>query len=707
MRSPVGELVSAMRRAVVPRNDTPAPYVSRSGGPAYGGLVATGDPTQAIEAYGSNGTLFSIINKLSTSVAAVEWHMHRTTHQRTGAGCDVCEMPGVSLVPSHPAMSVWDHPNDFFTPMLFAETFQQHIDLVGEAWWVVAYLAKRPIELWPVRPDRMAPVRDPRKFIAGYVYRSPDGQLIPLRLDEVIFLRQPAPWDPYRGAGAVQTLMNNLWGAKYAAEWNRRFFENSAIPGGIVELPVSLSDPEWAQFQQRWAESHKGVSNAHTVATLEYGAKWVDVKYTQRDMEFAELRRVNREEIREAFGIHGHVLGLSEDVNRANAMAADASYGRRLIVPRCDRIKDALNGPFMKLFGAMGKGYEFCYVSPVPEDREGDDAERASKTTAFKTLIDAGVDPEDAAMVVGLPKMKMIEKAPAPMPAPPPAGAPTPPGEDDDAAEVEAVTRWIRRIAAHGVTVLDHPGHADQSVHGRKRGAGDPDSGVRESLAEAKTIGQVNSAVATEAKRITGRNVAVDFAGSDLQIAREHGEGVLRNMERYPKTPVGRVETYGEGSGRDSAFGPNDTTTFAYNTGAYVEGGVDKISFNNHFASDPDFYRFQLKNAEATGSMPRGLGTPIGIATHEFGHSVARHVDAETTAGEIAAFGKKKAGHSTAKEYIEMEIGFYATTNHQELAADAFADVQINGNLASGLSKEIVNAIDTRYRTEYGENPKS
>lgn len=423
MRSPVGELVSAVRGVIVrPRNDAAVPYVARSGANYIGGSSATADQGAALEASGSNGTLFAIINRLSTSVAALDWHMHRLGAPQDTT-CDVCDEPGVTLIDAHPALSVWNKPNDFFTPMLFTETFEQHIDLVGEAWWVVSYLGNRPIELWPVRPDRMAPVRDPQKFITGYVYRAPDGQLIPLRLDEVVMLRTPAPWDPYRGAGAVQTLMSQLYGAKYASEWNKRFFENSAIPGGVIEMPVHLQDEEWDEFQRRWGESHRGVRNAHTVAMLEYGAKWIDTKFTQRDMEFSELRRATREEIREAFGIHGHVLGLSEDVNRANAEAGAATFARWLIVPRAERIKDALNGPFLRLFKGFDKGYAFAYTNPVPEDTEADNATRLSKATAFSTLVSAGVNADDAAQVCGLPQMRFTKPAP-PQPALAAAGAP-------------------------------------------------------------------------------------------------------------------------------------------------------------------------------------------------------------------------------------------------------------------------------------------
>jgi len=343
--SPGAALVRAARAVLSPRNELPTPYVARRDPPGQLGGGAVADQAGQLNSTASNGTLFSIINTLSTDVAAVDWHMHRTIRQREGAMCPDCDMPGVTMVPKHPALQVLNHPNDYFTRYELFESVQQHIDLVGEGWMTVAYAMGRPVELWPVCPDRMAPVRDPDNYLVGYVYRAPDGQLVPLGKEEVLFIRVPNPIDPYRGMGAVQSLINQLWGARYAAEWNRRFFENSALPDGIIEIPNHLSDPEFEEFQDRFMETHKGVSNAHTVGMLEHGAKWVDLKYTQRDMEFVELRKVTREEIREAFGIHGHVLGMSETVNRANAEAADTAHARRKVVMLAD-ISSRFEGQF-------------------------------------------------------------------------------------------------------------------------------------------------------------------------------------------------------------------------------------------------------------------------------------------------------------------------------------------------------------------------
>src|SRR5258708_39754655 len=82
--------------------------------------------------------------------------------------------------------------------------------------------------------------------------------------------------------------------ARFSAAWNRQFFLNSAEPRGVVEVPSSLDDPEFDEFQMRWAETHQGIGAAHKVAMLENGAKWIPNQMSVRDMDFANLRSEER-----------------------------------------------------------------------------------------------------------------------------------------------------------------------------------------------------------------------------------------------------------------------------------------------------------------------------------------------------------------------------------------------------------------------------
>ncbi len=381
-------------------------------------MFGSNSMTQQMNSMEHVGIVFGMVNRLAVTTSAVDWKLYRkNTDARRRYAYDATT-PRVEVT-SHAALDLWNKPNPFSYRQLFVEGFQQHLDLTGEAYWVLLRNSalSTPLEMWYVRPDKMEPIPHPDKYLAGYIYYGPDGEQIPLMPDEVIQLKMPNPGDQYRGLGPIQSVLTSIDALRFSAAWNRNFFLNDARPGGIIELPDSLDDIQFREFRDRWEEQHRGVTAAGRVAILEHGGKWTENQYTMRDMQFAELRHVSRDEIMESFGFPKSELGIVEDVNRANAIAGSTVFAQRLNTPRLDRIKGALNHFFLPNF-VNGENLEFDYCNSIPDDREADDRERGSKADAFKTLVEAGVDPDEAAAIVGYSQMKMASVAPAVAPQP-------------------------------------------------------------------------------------------------------------------------------------------------------------------------------------------------------------------------------------------------------------------------------------------------
>lgn len=450
-------------------NLAPVPYVgTRSSSSTLGFLTPTlSSRSQQLEAMGANGTVFAIVDATSQGVASATWHLYRKS--KTGNPADRVE------VTSHAALDLWRKPNPFFTQQELIEAGQQHQDLTGETWLVVSRNPRStiPLELWPVKPDKMDPVPSPTAYLSGYQYNGPDGEKIPLNLDEVIFIRRPNPSDPYRGIGPVQSVLMDLDANKYSAEWNRNFFLNSAEPGGIIQVDRRLSDDEFQEMRMRWQEQHQGVAQAHRVALLEQGT-WVDRRYAQKDMQFAELRTMSSEIIRQAFRFPVPMLGTSENVNRANADAAQVVFARWLLVPRLDRWKQALNNDLLPLFFPPGTpdaaiDVEFDYDTPVPEDEDAANQAIQVRAAAAVALIGAGFNAVETLAALELPEISWTKPAAPPVPpqAPPGtgesggSGGGTPPADNDPAARALAVRHHHDRA---GVPLLDAdpgPAHPD------------------------------------------------------------------------------------------------------------------------------------------------------------------------------------------------------------------------------------------------------
>ena len=412
--------------------------------------------------YSRSGTVFAIVSLLaavvgiaglaSLQVGTADGRVRYTTADH---GTDQR-----TEVVQHAALTLWNKPNDFHTGFEFREGANQHLELTGETFWVMnREVTTFPTSMWYVRPDRMEPVPDPDDFLLGWMYTGPNGEQVPLKLDEVILEKTPDPLDPFRGCSPVASLLSNIDQQKYAIDYMRNLFQNGAEPDGIVQVGdttdrIRLTDPEYDEFTERWRESHQGISRAGRVGLLENGMTWIPNAHSNRDLEYGNLRLANRDELREGWRIHKAMLGTVEDVNRANAQTAEEVHVAWQTIPRLERRKDTLNSKLLPMFGSTGVGVEFDYEDPSPDNREEDNGELTAKTAAFAVLIGAGVDPDDAAEVVGLPSMDMVEQA-TQLPALPPAWVPAAPAGEPAPGGSDDMENLLRRAVVNLNGVLD------------------------------------------------------------------------------------------------------------------------------------------------------------------------------------------------------------------------------------------------------------
>lgn len=418
--------------AIVGRAGPPVPYSSRrwSGSTGLGGSIfgMRSSRTDHLQATAGNGTLFGVVDALCEKTAAVTWELW--AEAKSGKPEDR------TPVLDHPILDLWNMPNKHMHQRLFVEIMQQYLELTGEAPMVVVKAGKIPLELWPIRPDRLTPVPDADKFLAGFIYSAPDGEKVPLDVDQVIRLMKPDPDNIHRGLGPVQALMRVLDSARYSEEWNRRFFLNDAMPGGVIEIEESLSPNEYRDFRDRWAETHRGVDNAHRVAILENGAKWVDRKFSVRDMQFAELAGVGDSKILTAYRMPKFGVGQIDDVNRATAEASEYTITSGLIVPRLDRWKDALNLMLAPMYGTSMAGLTLDYAEPIKPNQETENATLTARANAAAALIPVGFDGNSVVKAFDLPETLIWEKPEPPEP-PSPSGA----GKSGDDEDARAVAR--------------------------------------------------------------------------------------------------------------------------------------------------------------------------------------------------------------------------------------------------------------------------
>jgi len=311
-----------------------------------------------LSAYGEIYSLFGITLRIATAVGEVKWRLYKGSERSMR-----------SQIAEHPILTLLDFANEFQTGQEIMELTQLHMDLAGKAYW---YMPKNqlgvPSEVWVLPPHLMKIVPSEKEFIAGYIYQSGTEQ-VPFDKGEIIRFPMPDPINPYGGIGYAQPASVELDSEAYAGKWNRNFFYNSARADAVLEAEGSLSEDQYKQLRTQWAGQYQGVSKAHKIAILEGGLKYKQIQVSQKDMDFPNLRRQTRENLLFTFGMPLSVMGISENVNRANAEAGDYTFARWLIKPRLTRIKNKLNEQLLPMF-PQAKGVEVDFDEVVPETIE-------------------------------------------------------------------------------------------------------------------------------------------------------------------------------------------------------------------------------------------------------------------------------------------------------------------------------------------------
>lgn len=374
-----------------------------------------------LNAYGEIGWLYAVVSRIAEGVSEAKWRLY-----------SVDQKGERTLIYNNPIISLLDFVNPFQTCQEFIELHQIYMGLCGECFWVInKNKLGEPQELWIAPPEKMSVIPSKTEFVSGYVYRI-GNEKIPFNKDEVIHHKLPNPLNPYRGLGAVQALAIDLDSELYAGRWNRNFFYNSARPDGIIAFEGTLSEEQFDRLKKQWGERHEGVNKAHKVGLLEGGGKYQQIQFNAKDMDFKSLRLLNRDNILGVYGMPLSVMGITENVNKANAEAGDYTFARWLVKPRLNRIKNKLNEQLLPMFKGS-KNLELDFDEVVPQTLEqkqllAESGIRAGYMTINEARQLQGLDPlpNDVGKVLLVP-LNLI-----PMPIDAPLEPPPVPTEEPD-----------------------------------------------------------------------------------------------------------------------------------------------------------------------------------------------------------------------------------------------------------------------------------
>ncbi len=256
--------------------------------------------------------VYSCVRILAEAVAGLPLHLYRYNDDG-----------GKEKATTHPLYRLLhDEPNPEMSSFVFRETLMTHLLLWGNAYAQVIRNGKgEVIALYPLMPNRMTVDRDSKgQLYYKYTTSSDDaptmeGSTVYLSSRDVLHI-PGLGFDGLVGYSPIAMAKNAIGMAIACEEYGAKFFANGAAPGGVLEHPGTIKDPQ--RVRESWQSTFGGTGNANKIAVLEEGMKYTPIAISPEQAQFLETRKFQINEIARIFRVPPHMVGDLEKSSFSN-----------------------------------------------------------------------------------------------------------------------------------------------------------------------------------------------------------------------------------------------------------------------------------------------------------------------------------------------------------------------------------------------------
>ena len=286
--------------------------------------------------------VYSCVSILAEAVAGLPLHLYKYT----ASG-------GKEKALSHPLyFLLHDEPNPEMSSFVFRETLMTHLLLWGNAYAQIIRNGKgEVIALYPLMPNRMSVDRDSSGALYYTYTRYSDeaptmnGMTVTLRSSDVLHI-PGLGFDGLVGYSPIAMAKNAIGMAIACEEYGAKFFANGAAPGGVLEHPGTIKDPQ--KVRDSWNAAYQGSSNSHRVAVLEEGMKYQPIGISPEQAQFLETRKFQINEIARIFRVPPHMVGDLEKSSFSNIEQQSLEFVKYTLDPWVIRWEQAISRALLR-----------------------------------------------------------------------------------------------------------------------------------------------------------------------------------------------------------------------------------------------------------------------------------------------------------------------------------------------------------------------
>jgi HK97 family phage portal protein len=209
-------------------------------------------------------------------------------------------------------------------PEMTAIAFREAIHYAAIAWGngyaeIVRDGANRPIELWPLEPERVVPWRkentdeNGKEGELGYKVMQYTGGMSWVPQRRIFHVKGPASVNGMTGENLLVRASKAIAVAASAQQFSASYFRNGSVLSGVLETDKRIANTDVLDnIRAQWAERYAGPQSSGKPLVLPEGLKWKEIAGDPNRSQLLEARKFQVEEIARYFGVPLQMIQVTQ-----------------------------------------------------------------------------------------------------------------------------------------------------------------------------------------------------------------------------------------------------------------------------------------------------------------------------------------------------------------------------------------------------------
>lgn len=288
------------------------------------------------------------------------------------------------IIDNHPLEKVLHKPNKLMSKSKFIKRITINLLLYGKAPIFKIGIGKNITELRPLTPIGFTAKWNASNTDVEYYYytQQPDKKYKP---EEIIPLYDYHPVNPLDGLSTTRASIYGIESLIELENWVYQFFSSGGVPPFAIIYEQKLNQDQIKAIKERFKQDYAGSNNAFQPMVMSGGARVEKTGLSPKDAELSENERTIRDKVLGQFRVPKAVIGIVDDVNRANSEGSLITFLENNIIPKMSSLVDDLNSFFIS---PIYPEHYLEYKNPVPKDKklEAETREKRGKWVTINEL---------------------------------------------------------------------------------------------------------------------------------------------------------------------------------------------------------------------------------------------------------------------------------------------------------------------------------